>query len=74
MMRGLNALHYPQGNKEQLTENKVVKNTPITFIIAQKKSVMVLRRQNDLWDFTTPTRDNASAQLVITCSREDPIS
>lgn len=54
-MTVLNANIFFQGNK-QLTENNVVKNTPITFMMAQKKSVIVLRRQNDLWDFTTPTR------------------
>lgn len=61
MMRVLNAKDYSQGDKEQLTENKVVKNTPITFTMAQKKSVMVLRRQNDFLDFTTPKRYKAIA-------------
>ena len=39
---------------ENLTENMVEKNTPMKLIIAQKKSVMVLSRHIDLFDFTTP--------------------
>ena len=39
---------------ENLTENMVEKNTPMKLTIAQKKSVMVLSRHIDRFDFTTP--------------------
>lgn len=43
-----------KGKNEKLTENMVEKNTPMKLIIAQKKSVIVLSRHIERFDFTTP--------------------
>lgn len=40
------------------TENIVAKNMPMKLTMAQKKSVIVLRRHIDLFDLTVPAHQN----------------
>lgn len=49
-------MYQPTLQNHDITENIVAKNTPMKLTMPQKKSVIVLKRQIDRFDFTSPEK------------------